>query len=83
MDPNGKIIVKNKEDFPTKPIEVSIESIAIALEDPLLTPHTNTRPHKKNFGSVKKKHEMPHQKIHQSSQCRLITQTTYTTTQRM
>ena len=33
MDPNEKIILKIREDIPTKPIEVNIESKAIAQEE--------------------------------------------------
>ena len=33
MDPNEKIILKIKEDIPTKPIEVNIESTGIAQEE--------------------------------------------------
>ena len=35
MDPNEKIILKIREDFPTKPIEVNIESTGIAQEEPV------------------------------------------------
>ena len=34
MDPNQKIIIKIREDLPTKPIEVNIESTGIAQEEP-------------------------------------------------
>ena len=33
MDPNEKIILKNREDIPTQPIEVNIESTGIAQEE--------------------------------------------------
>ena len=33
MDPNKKIVLKIKEDIPTKPIEVNIESTGIAQEE--------------------------------------------------
>ena len=33
IDPNEKIILKNREDIPTKPIEVNIESTGIAQEE--------------------------------------------------
>ena len=33
MNPNEKIILKNGEDIPTKPIEVNIESIGSAQEE--------------------------------------------------
>ena len=33
MDPNEKIILKIREDIPTKPIEVNIESTGIAQEE--------------------------------------------------
>ena len=34
MDPNEKIIFEIREDIPTKPIEVNIESTGIAQEEP-------------------------------------------------
>ena len=34
MDPNEKIILKVREDIPTKPIDVNIESTGIAQEEP-------------------------------------------------
>ena len=34
-DPNEKIILKIREDIPTKPIEVNIESTGIAQEKPV------------------------------------------------
>ena len=33
MDPNEKIILKIREDFPTKPIEVKIESTGSAQDE--------------------------------------------------
>ena len=35
MDPNEKVILKIREDIPTKPIEVNIESTGIAQEEPV------------------------------------------------
>ena len=35
MDPNEKLILKIREDIPTKPIEVNIESTGIAREEPV------------------------------------------------
>ena len=35
MDPNEKVILKIREDIPTKPIEVNIESTGIAQEKPV------------------------------------------------
>ena len=35
VDPNEKIISKNREDIPTKPIEVNIEPKGIAQEEPV------------------------------------------------
>ena len=35
MGPNEKIILKIREDIPTKPIEVNIESTGIAQEEPV------------------------------------------------
>ena len=83
IDPNEKISLKIREDIPTKPIEVNIESLQ-ALHKTVrsfLILQTNKRPQKKNFGNVKKKYEMPYLPTHQSSQCRVITQMTYTETQ--
>ena len=34
-DPNEKIILKTREDVPTQPIEVNIESTGIVREDPV------------------------------------------------
>ena len=41
MDPNEKIILKIREDSPTKPIEVNIESTGIAQEKTVFFDHTN------------------------------------------
>ena len=82
MVPNEKIILKISEDIPIKPIEVNIESTGIAQEKQVfLTIQTNKRPQKKNFGNVKKNYETPYLTIHQSLQCRVTTQMTYTKTQ--
>ena len=35
MEPNEKTIKKIKEDIPTKPIEMNIESTGIAQEEPV------------------------------------------------
>ena len=35
MDPNEKVILKIREDAPTKPIEVNIEYTGIAQEEPV------------------------------------------------
>ena len=35
MDPNEKVILKIREDIPTKPIEVNIEPTGIAQEEPV------------------------------------------------
>ena len=35
MDPNEKINLKFREDIPTKPIEVNVESRGIAQEEPV------------------------------------------------
>ena len=35
MDPNEKTILKTKEDIPTKPVEVNIESTSIAQDEPV------------------------------------------------
>ena len=82
--PNEKMITKIREDIPTKSIEVNIESTGNAQKSrSSLRPQINRRLHKKNFGNLKKKHEMPNQTIHQSLQYRVITQTNYTKTQKM
>ena len=41
MDPNEKVILKIREDIPTKPIEVNIESTGIAQEEPVFFDHTD------------------------------------------
>ena len=81
MDPNEKVILKIREDIPTKPIDVNIESTGIAQEETVFFDPTDKSPQKTNFGSVKKKCEIPYQMIHQSLQCRVTTQMTYTKTQ--
>ena len=52
MDPNEKIILKIREDIPTKPIEVNIESTGLAQEEPLFF-NTRDQPEttEKNFES--------------------------------
>ena len=41
MDPNEKIILKIREEIPTKPIEVNIETIDIAQKEPVFFDTTN------------------------------------------
>ena len=41
LDPNGKIILKIREDFPTKPIEVNLDSTGIAQEEPVFLDTTD------------------------------------------
>ena len=41
MDPNEKVILKIREDIPTKPIEVNIEPTGIAKEEPVFSDPTN------------------------------------------
>ena len=41
MDPNEKIILKIREDIPTKPIEVNIESKGMAQEEPVFVDTTD------------------------------------------
>ena len=84
IDPNEKIILKIKEEIPTKPFEVNIESTGIAQEKPVffdtMDQHETT---KKNFGNLKKKLETLYLTIHQSSPCRVTTQMSYTRTQQL
>ena len=52
MDPNEKIILKIREDIPTKPIEVNIQSTGIAQEEPVFLDttdqeHTTDKEHRK------------------------------------
>ena len=48
MDPNEKIILKIREDIPTKPIEVKIESKGIAQEETVFfRSYRPTRDHRK------------------------------------
>ena len=79
MDPNEKLILKIRKDIPTKPIEVNIESTGIAQEETVNFDSTDQQETtEKKFGNVKKKHETPYPTNHQSSQCPVITQMTYT-----
>ena len=56
MDPNGKIILKIREDIRTKPIEVNIESTGIAQEEPVFSePIDQLETTEKEFWSRKKK----------------------------
>ena len=41
MEPNEKIILNIREDIPTKPIEVNIESTGIAQEEPAFSDTTD------------------------------------------
>ena len=41
MDHNEKVILKIREDIPTKPIEVNIESTGIAQEEPVFSDPTD------------------------------------------
>ena len=41
IDPNEKVVLKIREDIPTKPIEVNIESTGIAKEEPVFFDTTN------------------------------------------
>ena len=41
MNPNEKVILKIREDIPTKPIEVNIESTGIAQEEPVFSDPTD------------------------------------------
>ena len=84
MDPHKKINLKIRGDIPTKPIEVNIEPTGIAPEEPVFfdtTDHQETT--EKEFGVVRKNQEMPYLTIHQSSQCHVIMQLTYTKTQQL
>ena len=81
-DPNGKINLKIREDIPTKPIEVNIESKGIAQEEQVFfDPTDQQETTEKEFW--KRKHERPYLTIHQLSQCCVTTQMTYTKTQRL
>ena len=48
MDPNEKIILKIREDIPTKPVEVNIESTGIAQEETTFFEPTNRQETTKN-----------------------------------
>ena len=41
MDPNEKIVLKIREDIPTIPIEVNIESTGIVQEEPVFVDSTD------------------------------------------
>ena len=84
MDPNEKIILKIREDIPTKPIEVNIEFTGIAQEEPVFfDPTDQQETTEKEFGNVRTRYETPYPRNHQSSQCHVITQMTYTKTQQL
>ena len=84
LDPNEKIILKIREDIPTKPIEVNIESTGIAQEEPVFFNTTDLQQTtEKELWQRKMKYEMPYLLTHQSSQCHVIMQMTYTKTQQL
>ena len=84
MDPNEKIILKIREDIPTTPIEVKIESTGIAQEETVFFDPTNQlETTEKELWKRKEEAETPYPTIHQSSQCRVTTQMTYTKTQQL
>ena len=66
MDPSDKLILKIREDIPTKPIEVNIEFTGIAQEEPVIFDTTDQHEtQKKNFGKLRKKLELLYLTIHQ------------------
>ena len=76
--------LKIREDIPTKPIEVNIESTGIAQDEPVFLDTTDQQEtEEKTFGVIRRKHEIPNLTIHQSSQCRVIIPLTYTKTQQL
>ena len=84
MDPNEKIIFTIREDFPTKPIEVNIESTGIAQEKPVFSDTTDQE--ETTEKELWKRKEQVRNAIpndHQSSQCRVIMQMTNTRTQQL
>ena len=84
MDPNEKIILKIREDIPTKAIEVNIESTGIAQEETVFFDPTDPQETtEKELWRRKEEAQAPYLTIHQSSQCRVTTQMTYTKTRQL
>ena len=66
-DPNEKILLKTRKDFPIKPIEVNIESTGLAQEEPFFfDPTDQQRTTEKELWKRKEGHEKPYLMIHQS-----------------
>ena len=84
LDPNEKRISNFRENIPTKPIEVNIESTVIAQEEPVFFDTTDQQETtEKNVRLIRKKQEMPYLKIQQSWQCHVFMQMTYTKSQQL
>ena len=82
VDPYEKFILEVREDVPTKPIKVMVESTGIVQDEPVFLVTTDQhRTTEKSSGNVKKKQVVPYQQSHQSSQCSVIMPKTYTKTQ--
>ena len=69
MDPNEKIILKNREDIPTQPIEVNIESTGIAQEETVFLDPTDQQ--ETTEKDLWKRKDEGRNAIHKSSQCRV------------
>ena len=68
MVPNENIILKIREDIPTKPIEVNIESTGIAQEETVFfDPTDQLETTETELWKLKKKPETPYLAIHQST----------------
>ena len=83
MDPNEKVNLKIREDIPTKPIEVNIESTGIAQEEPVFsdpTDHQETTEKELWKRKEEVRNAIPNEPI---TKCHVITQMTYTKTQQL
>ena len=82
MDPNEKKNLKIRQDIPTKPVEVNIESTGIAQEETVFFDPTNQQ---ETTESELWKHEEEARNAipNDPPQCRVIMQMTYTKTQQL
>ena len=84
IDPNEKVFLKIREDIPTKPIEVNIESTGIVQEETVFfDPTDRQETTEKELWKRKDGYEKPYPTNHRSLQCHVITLMTYTKTQQL
>ena len=82
LDPNEKIILKIREDIPTKTIEVNNDSTGIAQEETVFFDPTNQQ--ETTEAELWKHEEEARNAIpNDPPQCRVIMQMTYTKTQQL